>query len=67
MKKGVVVATGIPVGLTGTPGHSGRAGAAVGQDNDYVFGTLLGMTPEEIRECTEAGAIEAPAGEESPS
>jgi hypothetical protein len=55
-----VVADGIPLGLTGTPGRSGRAGAAVGQDNDYVFGTLLGMTPGEIRECIEVGAIEAP-------
>jgi ethanolamine utilization microcompartment shell protein EutL len=45
--------------LTGTPGRSGRAGAAVGQDNGYVFGTLLGMTPSEIRECIEVGAIEA--------
>lgn len=59
VKKGPVVATGIPLGLTGTPGHSGPAGAALGQDNDHVFGSLLGMTPQEIRECTEAGAIEA--------
>jgi len=59
LKKGRVVADGIPLGLTGTPGRSGRAGAAVGQDNDYVFGTLLGMTSGEIRECIEAGAIEA--------
>jgi crotonobetainyl-CoA:carnitine CoA-transferase CaiB-like acyl-CoA transferase len=58
LKKGKVVATGIPVGLTGTPGRSGRAGAAVGQDNDYVFGELLGMSPEEIRQCIEVGAIE---------
>jgi crotonobetainyl-CoA:carnitine CoA-transferase CaiB-like acyl-CoA transferase len=60
VKKGAVVATGIPLGLTSTPGRSGRAGAALGQDNDYVFGTLLGMSPEEIREAVEAGAIEAP-------
>jgi crotonobetainyl-CoA:carnitine CoA-transferase CaiB-like acyl-CoA transferase len=59
LKKGRVVADGIPLGLTGTPGRSGRAGAAVGQDNGYVFGTLLGMTPSEIRECIEVGAIEA--------
>jgi crotonobetainyl-CoA:carnitine CoA-transferase CaiB-like acyl-CoA transferase len=60
LKKGRVVASGIPLGLTGTPGHSGRAGAALGQDNDYVFGTLLGMTPGEIRQCIELGAIETP-------
>ena len=59
--KGKVVATGIPLGLTETPGHSGRAGAAVGQDNDYVLRDLLGMTPQEIRSCVEAGAIEIAA------
>ena len=60
VKKGPVIATGIPLGLTGTPGRSGPAGAAMGHDNDHVFGTLLGMTTEELRECREAGAIEIP-------
>jgi benzylsuccinate CoA-transferase BbsF subunit len=59
MVKGTVTATGIPLGLTGTPGRSGRAGAAVGQDNDYVFGTLLGMTRDEIERAMEAGALES--------
>jgi len=58
MVKGTVTATGIPLGLTGTPGRSGPAGAAVGQDNDYVFGTLLGMTRDEIGEAVAAGALE---------
>jgi len=57
-KKGKAVATGIPLGLTGTPGRTRGAGAALGQDNDYVFGELLGMTAEAIRECVAAGAIE---------
>ncbi len=60
LKKGKVTATGIPLGLTGTPGRSGCAGAAVGQDNEYVFGQLLGMSQSEIREFVEAGAIETP-------
>jgi hypothetical protein len=30
----------------------------VGQDNEYVFGDLLGMAPEEIRRAIEVGAIE---------
>jgi crotonobetainyl-CoA:carnitine CoA-transferase CaiB-like acyl-CoA transferase len=60
LKKGRVVATGIPLGLTGTPGRSGRSGAAVGQDNAYVFGELLGMSPEEIQRAVEVGAIETP-------
>jgi len=57
-KKGTVLAAGIPLGLTGTPGRSGRAGAAVGEDNEYVFGELLGMSPQEIRRAIEVGAIE---------
>jgi benzylsuccinate CoA-transferase BbsF subunit len=60
VKKGSVVATGIPVGLTATPGRSGRAGAALGQDNEYVFGSLLGLSPQEIRRCIESGVIEEP-------
>ncbi len=59
-QKGTVVANGIPLGLTGTPGRTRGTGAAIGQDNDYVFGELLGMTPEEIQRCVEAGAIERP-------
>jgi crotonobetainyl-CoA:carnitine CoA-transferase CaiB-like acyl-CoA transferase len=58
LKKGTVVATGIPLGLTGTPGRTGRAGAAIGQDNDYVFGEILGLSEEERRRLMEAGAIE---------
>lgn len=67
--KGTVTATGIPLGLTGTPGRSGRAGAAIGQDNDEVFRTLLGMTEPELARAIEEGAIEpmgppvAPAGD----
>ncbi len=53
-----VLATGIPLGLTGTPGSSGRTGAAVGQDNDYVFRELLGMSTEEFQRYVDAGAIE---------
>jgi crotonobetainyl-CoA:carnitine CoA-transferase CaiB-like acyl-CoA transferase len=56
--KGRVTAAGIPLGLTGTPGRSGPAGAALGQDNQDVFGDLLGMSPEEIEEAVEDGAIE---------
>ncbi len=62
LQKDRVTATGLPLGLTGTPGHSGRSGAAVGEDNDYVFGTLLGMNRQEIQAAIEAGAIE-PAGD----
>jgi len=60
---GQVTATGIPLGLTGTPGRSGVAGSAIGQDNDYVFGTLLGLEPDEIAAAVAAGAIEPPPSE----
>jgi crotonobetainyl-CoA:carnitine CoA-transferase CaiB-like acyl-CoA transferase len=56
--KGTVVANGIPLGLTRTPGGTTQAGAAVGQDNDYVFGELLGMTADEVCDAIAAGAIE---------
>jgi formyl-CoA transferase len=56
--KGRVVATGIPLGLTATPGRTRGTGAAVGADNQYVFGELLGMSAKAIGECVAAGAIE---------
>lgn len=56
--KGKVVANGIPFGLTGTPGCTPHAGSAVGEDNDYVFGELLGLDADEILRLRESGAIE---------
>jgi len=58
LKKGKVVATGIPLGLSGTPGRTTHAGSAVGQDNAYVFGEILGLSPEEIERYIAVGAIE---------
>jgi crotonobetainyl-CoA:carnitine CoA-transferase CaiB-like acyl-CoA transferase len=57
-KKGVVVASGIPLGLTGTPGHTSHAGSAVGHDNDYVFREILGLSESEIERFVAMGAIE---------
>jgi benzylsuccinate CoA-transferase BbsF subunit len=56
--KGRVIATGIPLGLTATPGRTRGTGAAVGADNQYVFGELLGMSAKAIGDCVAAGAIE---------
>ena len=56
--KGTVVAAGIPLGLTGTPGSSRHAGAAVGQDNDTVFRELLKMSDSELNAAKASGAIE---------
>jgi crotonobetainyl-CoA:carnitine CoA-transferase CaiB-like acyl-CoA transferase len=61
VKKEKVLATGIPLGLTATPVRSGPAGAAVGQDNAYVFGEIAGLSAEEIAACVADGAIEPPA------
>ncbi len=56
--KGKVVANGIPLGLTGTPGHTSDAGAAVGEDNDYVFGEVLGLGADELARLRACGVIE---------
>ena len=56
--KGTVVATGIPLGLTGTPGHTRRAGAGMGEDNRHVFRDLLKLSESEYADHVEAGAIE---------
>jgi len=60
LTKGEVVAPGIPLGLRGTPGHTTRAGAAMGEDNETVFRDLLGLSSAEYDAYIEAGAIELP-------
>lgn len=68
LKKGEVVAPGIPLGLQGTPGRTTRAGAAMGEDNESVFRDLLGLSTAEYDAYLEAGAIEAlPVDEETPN
>jgi crotonobetainyl-CoA:carnitine CoA-transferase CaiB-like acyl-CoA transferase len=57
-KKGRVVASGIPLGLTGTPGHTAHAGSAVGQDNQYVFREILGLSESAVERFVANGAIE---------
>jgi len=59
--QGTVVATGIPLGLTGTPGRTGPSGAGVGQDNEAVLGGLLGMSAAEIQDLIACGALEPAA------
>lgn len=57
-KRGKVVASGIPLGLTGTPGHTPHAGSAVGHDNEFVFRELLSLSESEIERFVASGAIE---------
>ena len=56
--KGPVFANGIPFGLTGTPGRSQHAGAALGKDNAYAFREVLGLSADEFSRLQECGAIE---------
>jgi crotonobetainyl-CoA:carnitine CoA-transferase CaiB-like acyl-CoA transferase len=58
-RKGSVTAAGIPLGLTGTPGRTPRAGEAIGQDNDYVLGEIAGLSREQLARYAELGAIES--------
>lgn len=58
-KRGRVSASGIPLGLTATPGRTPHAGSAVGQDNAYVFREVLGLDESEYARHLEIGAIEA--------
>jgi len=57
-KRGEVTATGIPLGLTGTPGRTTHSGSSIGHDNDHVFGELLGLSRDEIEGFIACGAIE---------
>ncbi|MDG2303470.1 MAG: CoA transferase [Candidatus Binatia bacterium] len=56
--KGKVVANGIPLGFTATPGRTPQTGSAVGEDNDYVFGELLGLGAGEVARLRAIGAVE---------
>lgn len=59
LRRGEVTATGIPLGLSGTPGHTSRAGASMGEDNEHVFRDLLGLSRDEYAAHVANGAIES--------
>ncbi len=61
-KRGEVTASGIPFGLTGTPGRTTHAGSSIGHDNDYVFAEVLGLSRAEIERLVGSGAIERSGG-----
>lgn len=48
---------GIPWRMSGTPCEVWRAAPVMGQDNDYVFGELLGMSSRRIAELKERQVI----------
>jgi crotonobetainyl-CoA:carnitine CoA-transferase CaiB-like acyl-CoA transferase len=44
---------GMPAKMSRTPAEFKRGGPLMGQDNDYVFGELLGMPLEKVRRLEE--------------
>ncbi len=59
LRKGSVLAPGIPLGLTATPGRTRDTGRTRGHDNSEVFRGLLGLSGPEFDRAVAAGAIEA--------
>ena len=49
--------SGLPVKLSATPGSVRKVPPMVGEDNDRIYGELLGFTPTEIAELRASGAI----------
>ncbi len=56
--QGSVVASGIPLGLTATPGKTGETGKDVGYDNKAVFCDLLGLDATTYEQYTNENIIE---------
>jgi len=54
---GPLVVTGIPAKLSATPGSVRKAPPTVGEDNDFVYGTILGLGPSELAGLRASGAI----------
>jgi benzylsuccinate CoA-transferase BbsF subunit len=48
---------GIPYRMSGTPVEVRSPAPVMGQDNDYVFGELLGLSSQEIADLAERGVI----------
>jgi crotonobetainyl-CoA:carnitine CoA-transferase CaiB-like acyl-CoA transferase len=54
---GSLLVSGIPVKLSATPGSVRKAPPMVGEDNDRIYGSVLGFSPTEIAELRSGGAI----------
>ena len=54
---GKTILDNTPIKLSGTPARVARASPLLGQDNDYVYRTLLGMGDEELSQYIAEGAI----------
>ncbi|MFC1862301.1 CaiB/BaiF CoA transferase family protein, partial [Chloroflexota bacterium] len=54
---GRTISDASPTKLTGTPAEYNRAAPVQGQDNDYVYGELLGMSKDEVADLKQQGII----------
>ena len=61
-KRGEVSASGIPLGLTATPGRTTHSGSSVGHDNEAVLREVAGLTEAEWEAGIRTGAIETRRG-----
>ncbi len=61
-KRGEVSASGIPLGLTATPGRTTHSGSSIGHDNEAVLREVAGLTEAEWEEGIRTGAIESKRG-----
>jgi crotonobetainyl-CoA:carnitine CoA-transferase CaiB-like acyl-CoA transferase len=61
-KRGEVSASGIPLGLTATPGRTTHSGSSIGHDNEAVLREVAGLTRAEWEEGIRTGAIESRRG-----
>jgi formyl-CoA transferase len=46
------------IGLSETPGRVRRAGPTMGQDNEYVYREILGLSEEELNDLYVDGALD---------
>ena len=54
---GKAISDGVPVRLSETPARYRRAAPASGQDNDHVYGELLGMSEGELAGLRQKGIV----------
>ncbi len=54
---GKTISDAVPIKLSDTPARYTRAAPVLGQDNDYIYGELLGMSEDELAELRQQGII----------
>jgi crotonobetainyl-CoA:carnitine CoA-transferase CaiB-like acyl-CoA transferase len=48
---------GLPIHFSDTPGRTSGHAPMLGQDNEYVFGEVLGLSRQEISDLTAQGVL----------